>query len=109
MSTYDESTKLDAPFYFAGVQSDVAAFASGQGIESEFRLVVECTRQIFGDDIQVVVEEDPEIAGDIHIIFEVKAYGTVDEVLRKESEWHRQCYDLVGSAAFFFRLLVDIQ
>ena len=71
--------------------------------------MLQSTREIFGDDFRVVVEEDAEIPDNRCLVFEVKTRGEVDEVLVKQNEWHRRCGRLAWESARFFRISVDIE
>jgi hypothetical protein len=71
--------------------------------------MLRCARELFGSDVFVVLEEDAEIPDDLHLVFEVKTTGEVDNILRKEDEWHERSIELAPKALSFFRLLVDIQ
>ena len=108
MSTYDRPASFDSLVFMPGETSEVASFASAQSIEKELESMVKTTAEIFGGDVRVVVEEDAEIAGDRYLLFEVKARGDVDEVVKKENEWHRRCARFGWESARFFRLGVDI-
>ena len=72
------------------IPSEVSAFAAEQGVSTQLPAVLEMTQRLFPDaDMSVVVEDDPEIANDRHIVLVVKAKGMpVPEALKKRWQWH---------------------
>lgn len=72
------------------IPPDVSAFAAEQGVSAELPAVLEMTRRLFPEaTLGVVVEDDPEIADDRHIVLEVKAKGMpIPEALEKRWQWH---------------------
>lgn len=91
------------------MHSDVADFVSARQLEAELEAMVLSTREIFGNDARIVLEQDAENDDDLHLLFNAKCIGGVDEVLCKEDEWHERSIALAPRAVPFFRLLVDIQ
>lgn len=89
--------------------SDVSSFASAKRIGSELDAMLRVTRLIFGDGIRVMLEQDAENDDDVHLLFEAKCSGEVEEVLQKEDAWHEQAIELAPRAVPFFRLFIDIQ
>jgi hypothetical protein len=69
----------------------VISFAAEQGVQAELPAVVEMTRRPFADaDIRLEIDDDPEIAGDRHIVVLVKAAKLpVDQAVATRWEWHR--------------------
>src|SRR2546428_750710 len=69
---------------------DVAAFAKEQHVEEFLPKVLDLIRRIFPSaaGLNVVVTEDPEIADDKHIVFEVQAAGLgVPQAVACEMRW----------------------
>ncbi|HVA51453.1 MAG TPA: hypothetical protein VNH11_34240 [Pirellulales bacterium] len=109
MSTYHQPVNIDAPLFLSAPHCDVRSFASAKGIEAELETMLSGTREIFGDSFRVVLEEDAGIENDVHLVFEVKTSGEVDDVLLREDRWHDRCVTLAPKAAPLLRLFVDIQ
>lgn len=75
---------------------DVAAFAKEQHVEEFLPKVLELTQRVFPSaaGLNVVVTEDPEIADDKHIVFEVQAVGLdVPQAVASEMRWCREIFD----------------
>lgn len=89
--------------------SDVSSFASANDIEAELQVRLRSTQGIFGNRLRMVVEEDAEIEGDWHLVFNVTASAEVNQVLAMEDEWHDRCVSLAAKAAPHVRLLVNIE
>jgi hypothetical protein len=76
------------------VSAEVLAFAAEQGVTAELAAVWEMTRRIFPNaPLTVLVEEDPEIANDCHIVFEVDAAGMqVPELVAAQQRWSAELF-----------------
>ena len=61
---------------------DVAA------LQTEFADVVEMTREIFGGDVRIEVDPDPEIVGLTNIVFCVTTIGGPREIADRSEQWH---------------------
>ncbi len=72
------------------IPPEVSTFAAEQGVRAVLPAVLEMTRRLFPHaEMSVVVEDDPEIANDRHIVLVVKAKGMpVPEALEKDWQWH---------------------
>lgn len=70
---------------------EVSDFAAEQGVADCLPALLELTNQVFPDGLQsVIVEDDPEIADDRHIVFLVKAQNLdVDRGLAAIEQWQR--------------------
>ncbi len=111
MATHDQLTQIGAPLPItspAGPPLDARAFAALHGISKVLQMVIENTHQLFGGDVCVVLEEDPELPDEVNIVFNITTHGAVDDVLAKEDEWHARCVQLAESASVLFRLHVDV-
>jgi len=72
----------------------VQAFAAEQGVASILPCVLEMTRRVFPiATLRVVLDEDPEIADDRHIVIAVKDKdASVSEGLEARYRWHRELF-----------------
>jgi hypothetical protein len=70
---------------------DVQAVAAEQGVSAYLPCVLEMTQRVFpGAALNVVIEEDPEIANDRHVVVLAKAENLkVSQALEAIYEWHR--------------------
>jgi hypothetical protein len=68
---------------------EVVAFAREQGVEQYLAPLIELTRQVYpsATRFDVFVEDDPEIANDRHIVFELDAPLTVEQSLQADNRW----------------------
>lgn len=107
MSIY-QSSLTDSSFLLSGKPIDPAVRASLHGTDAELQAMLDKTRELFGENVEVVLEEDPELPNDVHVVFNVKTHGDVDQVLAKEDDWHARCIRHSGKARMLFRLKVDI-
>ena len=73
------------------VPQEVLAFAAEQGVTPYLPAVLEMTRRIFpAAQMSVVVEDDPEIANDRHIVIVGQVEKRpVSEALEARYQWHR--------------------
>jgi hypothetical protein len=72
------------------VPQEVLDFAAEQGVSDYLPAVLEMTNHIFPGGLQaVVVDDDPEIANDRHILIVVKAKTfDVPQALEARWQWH---------------------
>ena len=94
------------------VPQEVQAFAAQQGVASYLPAVLEMTLQTFPDArrLAVLVEEDPEIAGDRHIVIEIDLAGiTPEQYVDRDRQWGHELFQ-VCPAPFVcvFRLSLNI-
>jgi hypothetical protein len=59
------------------------------GLAEQFAEVIALTRELFGD-FTIDISVDPEIYNCSYVTFVVRTEGTVEEMVRKESEWIRR-------------------
>ena len=73
------------------VPAEVIAFAAEQGVGAYLPGVLEMTRRTFPDAaLGVVVEDDPEIPNDRHIVVLAKGIKlTVEQAVEATWDWHR--------------------
>lgn len=71
------------------VSQEVLDIAAEDGVTAYLPAVLEMTNRVFPNGLrEVVVEYDPEIANDRHIVFEVKAKDLdVPQGLEKREQW----------------------
>ncbi len=78
------------------IPAEVLAFAAQQGVTKHLPIVVAMTRRIFPNGpVSTLVEEDPEIADDRHIVLEARADGLdVAKALEARYQWHRELFSV---------------
>jgi hypothetical protein len=76
------------------VPAEVAAFADEQGVTAYLPAMLEMTRRLFpAAPLRVLVEDDPEIADDRHIVFEVEVGGlSVPEINAGWAQWSGEAF-----------------
>jgi hypothetical protein len=72
------------------VPAEVQAFAAEQGVSAYLPAVVDMTQRVFPSaTVELVVEDDPEIANDRHIVLITKAKNlTVEKAMEWTWQWH---------------------
>lgn len=88
---------LTTPALQTSLGADVLAFATEQGVNDLLLPVLDMTRRLFPDArrLEVMLEDDPELADDRHIVFEVEIGPT--EVFRSADlhwQWSRNLFQL---------------
>jgi hypothetical protein len=71
------------------IPPEVVAFAREQGVEKYLPELVELARQVYpsATRFEVFTEDDPEIANDRHIVFELDVPMTVEQLLEADRRW----------------------
>src|SRR5947209_16210237 len=71
------------------ISAEVLEFARDQGVEQYLAPLIELTRQVYpsATRFEVFTEDDPEIANDRHIVFELDAALTVEQALEADERW----------------------
>ena len=71
------------------IPPEVGAFAREQGVEKYLPELVELARQVYpsATRFDVFTEDDPEIANDRHIVFELDVPLTVEQALEADHHW----------------------
>lgn len=59
-------------------------------LEIEFAEVMQFTREIFGGEVRIEVDPDPEIPGLTHIFFCVASTGNSQTMVARHLDWHRR-------------------
>ena len=94
------------------VPADVHTFAAERGVGPYLPAVLEMTVRRFPDArrLAVLVEEDPEIANDRHIVIEVDVAGiTADQYVEAKWQWGRELFQLCPAPLVcVFRLSLEI-
>ena len=70
--------------------------------------VVALTERLFGGPCKVTVEMDPEIEGLQSLVFEAKTSLSVQEIVARRRQWHREIRKLVSNPQDL-RLIFDVQ
>ena len=89
------------------VPAETLAEAARLGLGEHFPLVVQLTRDLFGEDFVISVEQDPEIGDWFDVVFTVQTHGTMDEILEKNTLWHRRLPHATTDARGAFCLSID--
>ena len=93
------------------IPEDVQSFAEEQGVAAYLPAMLEITDRVFPKPLgrAVVVDDDPEIAGDRHIVFEVDVAMTVEESLVADRQWHEAALQCCPTTLIcVFRLSVEL-
>lgn len=71
------------------IPPEVVAFAREQGVEKYLPQLVELARQVYpsATRFDVFTEDDPEIANDRHIVFELDVPLTVEQERETDRRW----------------------
>src|SRR5438093_2252030 len=73
---------------------EIAAFAAERGVSEYLPAVLAMTQAIYsGRDITIVLEDDPEIANDRHIVFNVDVTGlSVQQLVDTQWQWSGEIF-----------------
>jgi hypothetical protein len=79
------------------IPPDVVEFARSQGVEQFLRPLIEWAREVYpsATRFEVFTEDDPEIANDRHIVFELDVPLNVDEALESDRQWRTGLFRVV--------------
>lgn len=79
------------------LSSDILQLAARLGVSAELPKVLEMTRDVFpGVQVEVAIEEDPEIADEVCLAIVVRTeIKDAHELFRTSRPWHRRIYDCV--------------
>jgi hypothetical protein len=77
------------------ISAEVRAFAEHEGVTAYLPAVLEMTRRIFPvAPMQVIVEEDPEIRDDRHIVIEVAVPDwDADQLYDAQRRWTQEVFE----------------
>jgi len=93
------------------IPPEVEAFAAREGVSPYLPAVLKMTNRIFPNSkVRLVLDEDPEIANDRHIVLEVKTEEMkVSEALDARYHWHRDLFaNCPAPLVCVFRLGLEI-
>ena|SRR5713226_1784430 len=94
------------------VPAEVLAFAREQGVEQYLPALIELARQVYpsATRFDIFTEDDPEIANDRHIVFELDVPINVEQALEADRRWHRGVFGIVPAPLVcVFRLSADLR
>ena len=94
------------------VSAEVLAFAREQGVEHYLSPLIELARQVYpsATRFDVFTEDDPEIANDWHIVFELDVPINVEQAREADLRWHRGVFEIVPAPLVcVFRLSADLR
>jgi len=92
----------------SAVAPEVFAEVARLRLAEHFPLVTQLTRDLFGEDFRITIEQDPEIGNWFDVVFSVQADGTMDEILEKNTLWHRGLPHATAGAGGAFCLSIDV-
>lgn len=94
------------------IPPEVVAFAREQGVEKYLSQLVEWARQVYpsATRFEVFTEDDPEIANDRHIVFELDVPLDVEEALKADRRWRAGLFRICpGPLVCVFRKSTDLR
>ncbi len=89
------------------LSAEMFAVVARVGLGEQFPLVLQLTRELFGEDFEINVEQDPEIGNWFDVVFTVQTSGTMEEVLESNTRWHRRVPHTTTDATGAFCLSID--
>jgi hypothetical protein len=95
----------------AAVPPEVLAFAAEQGVAAYLPTILATTERLFPNALRLAVrlDEDPEIANDRHIVFEVGVPLDVPEALAAQRRWNDALFTYCPAPLVcVFRLSMDL-
>ncbi len=106
----DTQTLLAVPH--PSVPADVLAFAREQGVEHYLPELIELIRQVYpsATRFDIFTEDDPEIANDRHIVFELDVPIDGETARDADLKWHEGVFEIVPAPLVcHFRLSADLR
>jgi hypothetical protein len=94
------------------VSPEVLAFAREQGVEKYLPELIEWARQVYpsATRFEVFTEDDPEIANDRHIVFELDVPLNVEQALEANRRWGEGLFRIVPAPLVcVFRKSADLR
>ncbi len=94
------------------VPAEVWAFAWEQGVEQYLPALIELARQTYpgATRFDIFTEDDPEIANDRHIVFELDVPLSVEQALEADQRWHDGVFGIVPAPLVcVFRKSADLR
>jgi hypothetical protein len=71
------------------------------------RQVAALTTELFRGEFTVEIDVDPEIRGDICLLFQVTASGSVEAIAALDQQWHRRVTSIALKWPGLFSLSID--
>jgi hypothetical protein len=105
----DTQTVSSAPH--PTIPPQVLTFAREQGVEQYLQGLIELSHRVFpsASDFQILLEGDPEIADDWHIVFRLAVPLGVRQSLTADRQWIEGLYGLCPKPLVcVFRLSLDL-
>ena len=68
-------------------------------LEVEYAAIVDITHEVFGGEVHLEIEPDPEIVGLTYLLFCVPTTGDPATIAAGHNEWHRRVDRLISSQA----------
>lgn len=87
--------------------AEVTETARRFGVAQYLPRVLAFTSEIFGGFSRVFVTDDPEIPGDTHIVFEVRAAAPIETALAKDEKWGQRLLETIPRAPRVYSLSLD--
>ncbi len=94
------------------IPPEVHAFAREQGVEQYLTELIELARQVYpsATRFDVFTEDDPEIANDRHIVFELDVPINLEQAREADRRWHTGVFRIVPAPLVcVFRLSADLR
>jgi hypothetical protein len=93
------------------VPPEVCAFAHDKGVEQHLPALIDLSRRVFPEAsrVQILLDEDPEIADDRHIVFRLAVPLDMPESLAADRQWIEGLNRVCPKAQVcVFRLSLDL-
>jgi hypothetical protein len=94
------------------VLPEILAFARQEGVEQYLPGLIALSQRVFpsATSFEVLLEEDPEIADDRHIVLRLTVSLNVDQARDADLCWNRGAFEIVPAPLICaFRLSVDLR
>jgi hypothetical protein len=85
------------------------SYATYFEVRDTLNQIVELTAGIFGGNVNVREQQDCETPAERYFILEVTCGLSIDDILKKQDEWHSHVAALPANVRGLFRLMVDPQ
>lgn len=86
--------------------TDVSPARPVPPVFNELEEVVRLTRKLFPGEVRVEFEQDPELPGELYVVFNVVAEGDLEDCINRRLTWRQQVYWLVPARADQLKLSV---
>jgi hypothetical protein len=81
----------------------------GGGQPTGLDAVLAMTRELFPGQVVVRRKSDPEIADESYYSLGVQVKGSVEEIVAKDSLWHRRLLEIAPEPVGLYRLSMDVR